>query len=76
MDQSIIKLFEGASCIFFGKDPNDHRLFKVGKGHSLTIEQIYKYHIKYEEEKQLKIVSIDLAGSKLGELLKEFDNKK
>lgn len=76
MDQSIIKLFKGAECTWHGRDPKYCQVFKIGMGGNINIEQTYEYHKNYKENKLLRIVSIDLTGSKLGELLKEFDKTK
>jgi len=76
MDQSIIELFNGAKCTWCGKNFRANQSFIIGLVGSITIDQIYRYHMNYKKEKLLKIISIDLADSKLGELLKEFDNKK
>jgi hypothetical protein len=67
----INNLFKGATCTYGHKTNGKAYKFELGPHNGfISICDAIKYH-NDNDDKNFKIISIDLTGSKLGEILKD-----
>ena len=70
---NLAELFEGATCVYITPGRKEKQTFRFGlDDNSDYIDILTTMRYNSTKNGPLKIVSIDLAGSKLGELLNEF----